>query len=238
MITGKPFGAVEDTYVKRGPARVGSTYIKSLYRRYTDGTFRRRAPVPPQWRHLGFLGPVVQAEVGDTIVVHFKNNTPFPASMHPHGVRYAKDSEGSPYNDATKGRDKADDAVPPGKTHTYVWQVPERAGPGPADGSSAMWMYHGHSDEVADTYAGLIGPIIITKHGMARADGSPNDVDRQFVALFMVANENESPYLHRKHAPFPHRTRRGVTPRADRPARRRGVPGEQPHALHQRLRLR
>jgi manganese oxidase len=197
MITGRPFGPHEDTYVKRGPGRIGSTYLKSLYRQYNDGTFQHRAPIPPQWQHLGMLGPVIQAEVGDTIVVHFKNNTPFPTGMHPHGVRYAKDSEGALYNDGTSGKDKADDAVPPGQTHTYIWQVPERAGPGPADGSSVMWMYHGHTDEVSDSYAGLVGPIIITKHGMARPDGSPSDVDRQFVALFMVADENQSPYLRR-----------------------------------------
>lgn len=197
MITGRPFGPLGNTYVKRGRARIGSTYLKSLYRRYSDGTFRHRAPVPAQWQQLGMLGPVIEAEVGDTIVVHFKNNTPFPTGMHPHGVRYAKDSEGAPYNDGTRGRDKADDAVPPGRRHTYIWQVPERAGPGPGDVSSVMWMYHGHTDEVADTYAGLIGPIIITRRGMARPDGSPNDVDRQFVALFMVEDENQSPYLKR-----------------------------------------
>ena len=89
---------------------------------------------------------MIQAEVGDTIVVHFKNNTSFPTGIHPHGVRYAKDSEGAPYRDATGGKDKSDDAVPPGKRHTYVWQVPDRAGPGPGDPSSVMWMYHGHTD--------------------------------------------------------------------------------------------
>jgi len=197
IITGKPFGAVENTYVARGPQRIGATYLKSLYRQYTDGTFRRRAPTAPQWRHLGSLGPMIQAEVGDTIVVHFRNNTRSAAGMHPHGVRYGKDAEGAPYDDGTAGADKADDAVAPGRTHTYVWQVPERAGPGPADGSSVMWMYHGHTDEVADSYAGLIGPIVVTTRGMANPDGSPSDVDRQFVALFMVANENESPYLQR-----------------------------------------
>ncbi len=35
--------------------------------------------------------------------------------------------------------------------HTYTWLVPDRAGPGPGDGSSLMWMYHSHTDEVADT---------------------------------------------------------------------------------------
>jgi len=36
-----------------------------------------------------------------------------------------------------------------------------------------MWMYHSHTDEIADTYAGLMGPIEITARGMARRDGSP-----------------------------------------------------------------
>ena len=149
LITGKRFGETENVFVKRGTHRIGSKYLKSLYRQYTDATFKHLALVPPQWRHLGFLGPTIQAEVGDTIVVNFKNNTPFRASMHPHGVFYNKDSEGAIYNDGTSGKDKADDAVKPGATHTYGWQVPERAGPGPGDESSVMWMYHGHTDEVA-----------------------------------------------------------------------------------------
>jgi hephaestin len=76
-----------------------------------------------------------------------------------------------------------------------VWEVPPRAGPGPDDGSSVMWMYHSHTDEVADTYAGLMGPMEITRRGMARADGSPKDVDREVFALFAVMNENQSPFL-------------------------------------------
>ena len=63
------------------------------------------------------------------------------------------------------------------------------------DGSSVMWMYHSHTDEVGDTYAGLEGAIIITAAGKARGDGSPNDVDREFVTMFSVMDENQSPYL-------------------------------------------
>ena len=43
--------------------------------------------------------------------------------------------------------------MPPGKTYTYSYAVPDRAGPGPMEGSSVMWMYHSHTDEVGDTYA-------------------------------------------------------------------------------------
>jgi hypothetical protein len=61
------------------------------------------------------------------------------------------------------------------------------------DGSSVIWMYHGHSDEVKETNAGLIGPLIVTKKGMARSDGTPKDVARELVTLFMVMDENQSP---------------------------------------------
>jgi hypothetical protein len=194
-ITGQPFGDVENVFVQSGKDRIGKVYVKALYREYTDDTFTVLKPVPPSWKHLGTLGPIIRAEVGDTIKVVFKNNARFPFSMHPHGTFYLKDSEGAPYNDGTFGADKADDAVPPGGMHIYTWPVPERAGPGPNDPSSILWMYHSHTDEARDTNAGLIGPIIITAKGMARPNGSPTDVDREFVTMFTVFDENNSPYL-------------------------------------------
>jgi FtsP/CotA-like multicopper oxidase with cupredoxin domain len=195
LVTGRPFTDDENVFVGRGAQRIGSAYKKALYREYTDGTFRRLKPRAPEWQHLGMLGPVIQAEVGDTIRVVFRNNATRPYSIHAHGVFYAKNAEGAPYDDGTAGADKHDDAVPPGDTHVYTWQVPPRAGPGPHDGSSVMWMYHSHTDEVADTNSGLVGPMIITAAGQARPDGSPVDVDRQFVAFFDVMDENQSHYL-------------------------------------------
>jgi manganese oxidase len=195
LITGKPFDETANVFVKRGPGRIGRVYLKARYRQYTDGSFTSRTPVPPAWRHLGVLGPVIHAEVGDTVKVVFKNNLDRPATLHPHGLAYTKQSEGAPYNDATTGRDKADDAVRPGHVFTYTWQVPERAGPGPMDPSSILWMYHSHVDEPRDTNSGLIGPIVVTRRGMARADGTPANIDREFVTLFSVLDENQSWYL-------------------------------------------
>jgi FtsP/CotA-like multicopper oxidase with cupredoxin domain len=195
LITGQPFGEVENVFVERAGNRIGKVYRKSLYREYTDATFTARKPVDHRWQHLGMLGPLIRAEVGDTIEVHFKNNTRFPASIHPHGVRYPKDAEGAPYNDGTAGAATLDDAVAPGASYVYRWSVPERAGPGPHDGSSVIWMYHGHVDEPADTNAGLVGPIVITRQASARPDASPVDVDREFVIYMSVVDENASPYL-------------------------------------------
>lgn len=195
LITGEPFDDEANVFVAAGPDRIGHVYMKSLYREYTDATFTRLKPRPAKWQHLGALGPSIEAEVGDTIKVVFKNNTRFPASVHPHGVFYNKASEGAPYADGTNGAAKADDAVATGDTYTYNWKVPERAGPGPMEGSSTMWMYHSHVDEAGDTNAGLVGAMIVTRCGQARPDGSPIDVDRQLVVDFSVIDENSSLWI-------------------------------------------
>jgi FtsP/CotA-like multicopper oxidase with cupredoxin domain len=202
-ITGQPFDEVAQVFTANGPNRIGSKYIKALYREYTNGKFTTLKPRSKADQHLGILGPIVRATVGDTIHFVFKNNTSRPLSVHPHGVFYDKSSEGAPYNDGTSGAQKADDAVPPGKVFTYKWEVRDRSGPGPNDMSSVFWMYHSHSDEVGDTFAGLMGPMIVTARGKARADGSPIDVDREFVTMFMVSDENQSPYLAQNIAKYP-----------------------------------
>ena len=194
-ISGHAFGESEQVFVQNGKERIGKVYRKAVYREYTDAAFTTAKAVAPQWEHLGALGPVIRGEVGDRIKVVFKNMASFPATIHPHGVLYTKNSEGAPYTDGTSGADKADDAVPPGGTHTYAWQVPERAGPGPMDGSSILWMYHSHTDEPADTNSGLVGPLIITRKGSANPDGSPKDIDREFVTLWTIFDENTSHYL-------------------------------------------
>ncbi|MCA1845636.1 MAG: multicopper oxidase domain-containing protein [Actinobacteria bacterium] len=194
-VLGEHFDADAGTFLDTGEHRIGHIDRKSVYREYTDGTFSILKPRPAEWEHLGVLGPPIHAVVGDTIKVVFKNNTPYPASMHAHGVFYDKASEGADYEDGTSGDDKADDAVPEGQQHTYTWQVPERAGPAEHDESSMLWSYHSHTDEIADTNAGLIGPLIVTRKGMARADGSPKDVEREVVANFDIYDENLSPWL-------------------------------------------
>lgn len=195
QITGKPLGEDEAFWAVRSKYKIGSEYKKSMYREYTDATFKTLKPRPADQAYLGIMGPLIRAEVGDTIRIVFRNNTSFPATLHPHGVFYNKDSEGAPYVDKTAGDDKLDDGVPPSGTHTYVWEVTERAGPGPSDGSSILWMYHSHANEMRDVNTGLMGPMIITRSGMAGKDGMPRDVDREFVVTFYEFLENESWYI-------------------------------------------
>ncbi len=189
-IAGRPY-ADSAFFAAAKPHPVSTVYQKVLYREYTDSTFTTLKPRPPEWQHLGFLGPVIHAVVGDTIRVVFRNNGNRPFSMHPHGVFYQKASEGAPYNDGA-GDGRTGNGVPPGGTFVYVWPVPERAGPGPMDGSSVLWMYHSHVDEVRDINTGLLGPMIITARSMARPDGSPRDVDREIVTAFAQVEENFS----------------------------------------------
>ncbi|HEU4697994.1 MAG TPA: multicopper oxidase domain-containing protein [Gemmatimonadales bacterium] len=195
LITGAPFGPDEQVFTEAGEGHIGLVYRKALYREYTDETFTTLKPRPPEWEHLGILGPVVRGQVDDTIRVVFRNNADRPYSFHVHGFRYGKDSEGAPYDDGVPPEDKGGAAVKPGSTYTYQFTLPERAGPGPDDGSSIVWMYHSHVDEPRDANSGLIGPIIVTARGRAREDGRPKDVDREFVNLFMIFDENKSWYL-------------------------------------------
>jgi manganese oxidase len=167
-------------------------YHKAIYREYTDATFQKLKPRPQQWEHLGILGPLIRAEVGDSIRVVFRNNTHLSVTMHPHGLAYTKDAEGALYTDGTAGSVKADDRVPPGGTFTYIWSVPERSGPAAMDVSSVLWMYHSHFVESTDMNTGLVGPIIVTRKGEARADGSPKDVDREFITDYSIFDETDS----------------------------------------------
>ena len=204
QITGQAFGSSawhldENTFVGQGPDRIGSVYTKCLYREYTNINFNE-SKIRREWQHLGTLGPVIRGVVGDTLIVVFKNNCQIATTVHPHGVFYLKPSEGAFYND--NDGINGGDYVAPGAMWTYTWPVPQRAGPGPGDPSSVLWMYHGHVDEPGETNAGLIGPIIITKPNMARADGNPRDVDREFVNLFTVFDENRSPYIDANIQPY------------------------------------
>jgi FtsP/CotA-like multicopper oxidase with cupredoxin domain len=189
-LAGVPHGEMSEA---EGPAAGKHVvYHKAIYREYTDATFRTQKVRPQQWQHLGILGPLIRAEVGDSVRVTFRNNTHLSLTMHPHGLAYKKDAEGAFYQDGTEGTVKADDLVPPGGSYTYLWTVPERSGPAAMDVSSVLWMYHSHFVESTDINTGLIGPIIVTRRGAAHPDGSPKDVDREFVTDFSVFDETDS----------------------------------------------
>src|SRR5262249_15267406 len=100
-IMGEPVGSEESVYLKQGDDRVGMRYLKAVYREYTDGSFSMLKTRSSEENYLGILGPILHAEVGDTIVVHFRNNTRLSIGIHPHGVLYEKSSEGAHYSTYT-----------------------------------------------------------------------------------------------------------------------------------------
>jgi hypothetical protein len=52
-----------------------------------------------QWEeHVGLLGPVIKAEVNDTIEIVFRNLASRPYSVFPQGVAVSKDQEGAVYH--------------------------------------------------------------------------------------------------------------------------------------------
>jgi len=162
------------------------------YIEYTDSSFTVKKP-QPEW--LGVLGPIIRAEVGDTVFVHFRNMSQAGSfGMHPHGFRYTKDNEGAQYVGANSGvLPGAGTEVPTGGEFTYEWVADADSSPTQNDPSSLVWWYHSHVNEPRETNLGLLGPIIIIKKGQARTlpDGTlmPKDVDKEFVTAFFVFDE-------------------------------------------------
>ena len=127
-----------------------------LYRGFTDATFTKEIPHPPE---LGLLGPIIKGEVGDTLKIHFKKMADRPYTMHPHGVFYAKGSEGALYDDHTEGDLKGDDHEQPNMTRIYEWTIPENHAPTKGDENCLTWAYHSHVKPVSDINTGLIGKL-------------------------------------------------------------------------------
>jgi FtsP/CotA-like multicopper oxidase with cupredoxin domain len=104
-------------------------------------------------------GPLLECEVGETLVVNFQNKLPVPVTMHPHGIFYSVEMDG-----AYKGKyTDPSGFVQKNQTFQYVWEARE--------GTAGAWMYHDHgpSDPIP-LYKGLFGPIIVHEAGAPRPD--------------------------------------------------------------------
>lgn len=155
-------------------------YQKTRFTEYTDETFSTKKE-QPKW--LGILGPVIRGVEGDTIKVVFYNKASKPYSIHPHGLQYDPDNEGAGTGTGSK--------INPGEKFTYTWKVTKESAPTESEGGSKTWFYHSHVNAVKDIYSGLIGPIIITSKNHANNDGTPSDVDKEFVTMFFIFNESQ-----------------------------------------------
>lgn len=150
------------------PWRDNHRFPVNRFVQYADASFTTRVP-QPEW--LGVLGPILRAEVGDEIRVRLCNRSQRPVSLHPHGLRYAKDHEGAHYTGVNSGQGPGSGAeVLPGQCFDYVWLADAESGPAEMEPSSKVWWYHSHLHEPTDVNQGLLGPIIITRQGWAKPD--------------------------------------------------------------------
>jgi len=158
---------------------------KMRYVQYADPAFTER--ILPQER-LGIMGPVLRGVTGQYLEITFLNRCKQPLSMHPHGVKYDKDSEGA-YYQPSPGLGAA---VAPDAKFTYVWYCDEKSGPLPDEPSSKGWLYHSHAGPIEEINDGLFGFIVVTDAARARPDGTPEGIDREMAAAYMIFNENQT----------------------------------------------
>ncbi|XP_038250634.1 coagulation factor V-like [Dermochelys coriacea] len=163
-------------------------FKKIAYREY-EADFKKAKPTDT---FSGLLGPTLHAEVGDTLVVHFKNMANKPLSIHPQGIAYNKLSEGSLYADRTSSFEKLDDAVPPGLLYKYTWEITAEIGPKEVDPPCLTYIYYSHENMVMDFNSGLIGALLICKKGSLKEDGTQKLFDKEYVLMFAVFDESKS----------------------------------------------
>jgi FtsP/CotA-like multicopper oxidase with cupredoxin domain len=107
-------------------------------------------------------GPTLEAEVGDLLVVHFRNGDTRlnqAVTMHPHGVKYNPEYDGSYLGDHTR----AGGFIAPGEEFTYRWEcTPDSVG---------VWPYHDHGpNHTLNTMRGLFGAVIVREKGAKKPD--------------------------------------------------------------------
>ncbi len=113
-----------------------SSYWAVGYRAYTPNWGQLLPGSAALGPNTGIPGPIFRGAVGDTILVHFRNNDThyhMPHSMHPHGVLYTPANDGAWIaSDPQPGS-----MVAPGQSYTYEWHV--------RPNSVGTWIYHDHS---------------------------------------------------------------------------------------------
>ncbi len=97
-------------------------------------------------------GPLIEANVGDTVIAHFNNDLDLPLTVHWHGLRIADDMDG--------GMPQMMDPVAPGESFTYTFTPPD----------AGFYWYHPHLTGATTIERGLYGPMIIRGPGEGQPD--------------------------------------------------------------------
>ena len=72
---------------------------------------------------------------------------------------------GAFYFDNTSQKEKEDDIINSGGSHTYHWEVTSAVAPAADDPPCLTYTYFSHVDMVKDYNSGLIGTLLICKPG-------------------------------------------------------------------------
>ncbi len=102
-------------------------------------------------------GPLLEANQGDRVIVHFENRLPDPTTIHWHGIRVPNAADGTPV---------AQLMIEPGGTYDYDFIA----------GDAGLFWYHPHMEGDVQIERGLYAPIRI--HGGVEPDVA---ADRVFV---------------------------------------------------------
>ncbi len=97
-------------------------------------------------------GPVLRANVGDTLVVRLTNNLKEATAIHWHGIRLPA---------AMDGTDAMQKPVKPGESFEYRFVVPD---------AGTFW-YHSHTNETIQMEKGMYGALIVDDNNDPVVDG-------------------------------------------------------------------
>jgi len=89
-----------------------------------------------------FPGPVIEGQVGDTVIIHFTNSLPEPTTIHWHGLVLPS---------AMDGTEVVQNPVKPGGTFDYLFKLL----------NTGLYWYHPHVNSSVQLTMGLYAPIII-----------------------------------------------------------------------------
>ena len=96
------------------------------------------------WTYNGQLpGPLLRAQVGDRVIVHFKNSLPVATTIHWHGLRVSNDMDGAP--------GVTQPPIEPGGEFRYEFVLKD----------AGTYWYHPHVDSAVQVGHGLYGPIVV-----------------------------------------------------------------------------
>ncbi|KAM9685805.1 coagulation factor V isoform 1-T1 [Trichechus inunguis] len=173
--------------------QIGKLYKKVVYKQYQDESFTKRME-NPNAQEDGILGPIIRAQVRDTLKIVFKNMASRPYSIYPHGVTF------SPYEDevnssSISGRTFMIRPVQPGETYTYKWNILESDEPTENDAQCLTRPYYSDVDITRDIASGLIGLLLICKSRSLDKRGIQRAADIEQQAVFAVFDENKSWYI-------------------------------------------